>query len=83
LPGENFGSQATFALARYDRNGTLDPGFGSGGKVTTDFALARYLVADGPLDLPGHGPLRLGRRYEARGDATAGVAQEESWSIAR
>lgn len=26
-----------FALARYDRNGNLDPSFGSGGKVLTDF----------------------------------------------
>ena len=27
-----------FALARYSDNGTLDPSFGVGGKVTTDFA---------------------------------------------
>ena len=27
-----------FALARYRQDGTLDPSFGSGGKVTTDFA---------------------------------------------
>ena len=27
-----------FALARYNANGTLDSGFGTGGKVTTDFA---------------------------------------------
>lgn len=35
-----------FALARYDSNGSLDPGFGSGGKVTTDFA-GFYDVANG------------------------------------
>jgi uncharacterized delta-60 repeat protein len=29
--------QADFTLARYNSNGTLDTGFGTGGKVTTDF----------------------------------------------
>jgi uncharacterized delta-60 repeat protein len=32
-PGEGFGS---FGLARYNPDGTLDPSFGTGGKVTTD-----------------------------------------------
>jgi uncharacterized delta-60 repeat protein len=32
------GSSFDFALARYRQNGTLDPTFGTGGKVTTDFA---------------------------------------------
>lgn len=31
-------SGVDFALARYHRNGTLDPSFGTGGKATTDFA---------------------------------------------
>jgi uncharacterized delta-60 repeat protein len=31
LPGD-------FAVARYNADGSLDPGFGSGGKVTTDFS---------------------------------------------
>ncbi|HEY2959324.1 MAG TPA: hypothetical protein VGM21_14135 [Actinomycetota bacterium] len=59
MPGENFGSQATFALARYNRNGALDPGFGAGGKVTTDFgegndvARALALQADGKLVAAG------------------------------
>ena len=30
-------SDGDFALARYNSNGSLDPGFGSGGIVTTDF----------------------------------------------
>jgi uncharacterized delta-60 repeat protein len=30
------GSSQDFALVRYKRNGSLDPSFGSGGKVTTD-----------------------------------------------
>src|SRR5262249_40479711 len=29
---------ADFALARYNASGSLDPSFGTGGKVTTDFA---------------------------------------------
>jgi uncharacterized delta-60 repeat protein len=33
----NDGSGPTFALARYKPNGSLDTGFGSGGKVTTAF----------------------------------------------
>jgi uncharacterized delta-60 repeat protein len=32
------GEHATFTLARYLSDGTLDPTFGVGGKVTTDFA---------------------------------------------
>jgi uncharacterized delta-60 repeat protein len=36
--GQNFGATSEFALARYRANGTLDPGFGVGGKVTTGFA---------------------------------------------
>jgi uncharacterized delta-60 repeat protein len=35
-----------FALARYNSNGTLDPTFGTGGKVTTDFAGALDTVSD-------------------------------------
>jgi uncharacterized delta-60 repeat protein len=38
--GEAFAGDAesfNFALARYNTNGSLDPGFGSGGKVSTDF----------------------------------------------
>jgi uncharacterized delta-60 repeat protein len=36
--GATTGSGPDFALARYDEHGSLDPTFGSGGKVTTDFA---------------------------------------------
>ena len=32
----NFGGNRDFALVRYNANGTLDNGFGSGGRVTTD-----------------------------------------------
>jgi len=48
-----------FALARYRPNGTLDPTFGTGGKVTTDFAggadgaMALVVQADGKLVVAG------------------------------
>jgi uncharacterized delta-60 repeat protein len=51
-------SNADFALARYLPNGTLDPTFGTGGKVTTDFfgestASALVLQVDGKLVAAG------------------------------
>jgi len=48
-----------FALARYNADGSLDPSFGTGGKVTTDFgttgdtALALVLQPDGKLVAAG------------------------------
>lgn len=40
--------QGNFGLARYNANGALDPSFGTGGKVTTDFAdEANALVVQG------------------------------------
>ena len=54
-PRRSFGSDSVFALARYQPDGTLDPGFGNGGKVTTavgdaDGSAAEVLVQpDGRL----------------------------------
>lgn len=54
-----FGSRSAFALARYDSSGTLDPTFGSGGQVFTDFpgsldgARAVALQADGKIVAAG------------------------------
>ncbi|MEQ4720651.1 hypothetical protein [Nonomuraea sp. B19D2] len=52
--GRGFG---TFALARYNSDGSLDSGFGSGGKVTTDFgtsgAAGVALQADGKIVAAG------------------------------
>lgn len=48
-----------FALARYNSNGALDPSFGNGGKVTTDFAsdntfaYALAMQADGKAVVAG------------------------------
>ncbi len=53
------GNGTDFALALYDKNGNLDPSFGQGGKVTTDFFAAndgaRGVVAqnDGRLVVSG------------------------------
>jgi uncharacterized delta-60 repeat protein len=55
-----FGSDADFALARYNGDGSLDTGFGSGGKVTTSFggfdvAFGTALQADGKIVVAGQG----------------------------
>src|SRR5437899_3573299 len=49
-----------FALARYNPNGSLDPSFGSGGRVLTDFgpvdeARALVLDAEGKIVVGGGG----------------------------
>ena len=53
------GTGSDFALARYNTDGSLDTTFGTGGKVTTDFAGAEtgYEVAaqsDGRIAMAGH-----------------------------
>jgi uncharacterized delta-60 repeat protein len=54
------GSQSAFAVARYNGNGTLDPSFGTGGKVTTaigstdDEASAIALQPDGEIVAAGY-----------------------------
>jgi uncharacterized delta-60 repeat protein len=58
VAGESGGD---FALVRYDRNGNLDPSFGSGGKVLTDIggassdaALAVAVEPNGKIVATGH-----------------------------
>jgi uncharacterized delta-60 repeat protein len=41
------------AVARYDDSGTLDPAFGSGGKVTIDFGIASSARVDLAIDAAG------------------------------
>ena len=68
------GTESDFALARYNPDGTLDPSFGTGGLVTTDFAATDdravglavqadgKLVAAGSTDLvPGGSDFALAR----------------------
>jgi uncharacterized delta-60 repeat protein/uncharacterized repeat protein (TIGR01451 family) len=78
------GSQAgigDFALARYNANGTLDSGFGTGGKVTTDFGSEEgghgaVLQADGKIVVAGGANAAtssfLLARYNANGTLDGG-----------
>jgi uncharacterized delta-60 repeat protein len=55
----NEGTDGQFALARYNRDGSLDTTFGTDGKVTTDFrdhdvATALVIQPDGKLVAAGH-----------------------------
>ncbi len=77
---------ASFALARYNPDGSLDSGFGSGGKVTTDFGSARgdraralAIQPDGKIVVAGDTATSVGdnfalARYNTDGslDATFG-----------
>jgi uncharacterized delta-60 repeat protein len=72
-----------FAMARYEPTGVLDPGFGAGGKITTDFGAtddqlrALALQPDGKLLALGNdsGNRLVMARYETDGalDATFGL----------
>jgi uncharacterized delta-60 repeat protein len=63
-----FGTISDFALARYNPDGSLDPTFGSGGKVTTDFAAsfdrAYGLIVQGDGKLVAAGSVGLGVESE-------------------
>ena len=69
----NIAGNTVFALARYNPNGGLDPTFGTGGLVTTDFgstdqALAVALQADGKIVTAGRrGSDVIVARYNANG----------------
>ncbi len=76
------GSDGTFALARYDQDGSLDSGFGTGGKLTTPIgasssANAMALQPDGKILVAGssssggNGDFALAR-YNANGAPDAG-----------
>jgi uncharacterized delta-60 repeat protein len=69
----NIAGNTVFALARYNPNGSLDPSFGSGGLVTTDFgstdqAFAIALQGDGKIVTAGRrGSDVIVARYNADG----------------
>jgi uncharacterized delta-60 repeat protein len=69
----NIAGNTVFALARYNPNGGLDPTFGTGGLVTTDFgstdqALAVALQTDGKIVTAGRrGSDVIVARYNANG----------------
>ena len=78
--GSHKGGGESFALARYDASGELDPSFGDGGRVLTDFAgsyAAAYglaLQSDGRIVLAGYaedgndGSSMALARYDASGE---------------
>jgi uncharacterized delta-60 repeat protein len=82
--GVGAGPEVDFAVARYNPDGSLDPTFGSGGKVITDFpgqseAMAIALQSDGKIVVAGsaNGPMGFDSvmvRYDSNGnlDATFG-----------
>lgn len=81
--GEDFGRTRSFALARFNANGTLDTSFGGDGKVTTDVGGATIndatgvaLQADGRIVVAGYTAAAGGgafavARYSADGNLDA------------
>jgi uncharacterized delta-60 repeat protein len=73
----NIAGNTVFALARYNANGGLDPAFGTGGLVTTDFgstdqAFAVALQPDGKIVTAGRrGSDVIVARYNANGTPDA------------
>src|SRR4030095_12640181 len=66
--------QRDFALARYNSNGTLDPGFGTGGKVNSDFV--------GFDDLANAVTLQSDGKIVAAGAAASGTAASVLFNFA-
>ena len=76
------GSNYDFALARYNPDGSLDTGFGSGGKVTTavgtgaDYAYGLAVQTDGKLVAVGYATMSTNDfavvRYNANGSLDTG-----------
>lgn len=64
-----------FALARYNTNGTLDTGFGTGGKVTTDFKRKQDIARGLALQSDG--------KIVAVGGATVAGFWERDFALAR
>lgn len=85
VPGE-----ARFALARYNTNGTLDSGFGMGGKVITSWGLEAAIINDvalqenGRIVVAGYTFSYTARnkfvvaRYNANGSLDSGVATDST-----
>jgi uncharacterized delta-60 repeat protein len=81
---------AVFALARYNSNGTLDAGFGTGGVVTTDFgqlsaeAFSVAVQPDGKIVLAGEANIDGGydfalARYNSNGTLDASFGTAARW----
>ncbi|GJQ59120.1 MAG: hypothetical protein D8M57_04865 [Candidatus Scalindua sp. AMX11] len=84
-------TDANFALARYFLDGSLDPSFGTGGKVTTDFgggpqeARALVVQADGKLVAAGFvgGRFALARYISSDTVTSKGViiVNNDEWTL--
>src|SRR5262249_14615303 len=61
-----------FALARYNSNGTLDTSFGTGGKVTTDFAGTNDVPSE-----PSGVALQENGKIVVMGETLVGVSQSD------
>ena len=57
--------EADFAMVKYQADGSIDPSFGDGGKVVTDWGGADYATGIIPLD---NGDLLVSGRTDAGGD---------------
>src|SRR6185369_5396991 len=66
--------QRDFALARYNSNGSLDAGFGTGGKLNTDFS--------GFADLAGSVTVQQDGKIVAAGAAATSTAASSSFNFA-
>jgi uncharacterized delta-60 repeat protein len=66
-----------FALARYQRDGSLDPAFGTGGKVTTDFAGSTAFESVNALAVQADGNL------VAAGVAQVAAGAQPDFALAR
>jgi uncharacterized delta-60 repeat protein len=66
-----------FALARYQRDGSLDPTFGTGGKVTTDFASSTAFESVNALAVQADGNL------VAAGVAQVAAGAQPDFALAR
>ena len=74
------GSDVDFAVARYNANGTLDMGFGSGGKLTTDIA-GGIDIAHNVVVLQPSGAILVSGAGTRAGDASldhAGLARYDT-----
>jgi uncharacterized delta-60 repeat protein len=90
LAGEaHLNGDRDFALARYNSNGTLDPSFGTGGKVTTTFgqndvAFSVAVQPDGKIVTAGFGLFKFAlARYNSNGtlDPSFGTGGKVTTSI--
>ena len=75
------GPAANFVVARYDTSGTLDPGFGIGGKVFTDFggsdgAADVALKPDGKIVAAGGDHAHRDRALQRQRDAGRALRRE-------